>query len=524
MFKTLRISFSLKNTYRVNTILYSLKQIPLIRKILPSTLYNVRGLKIFANVIAILWEIMTFFVTKLTYIGTMIYIVADLYEGSATDAVFLHIFLFLTIIGAFLNTYIFETGKDKYYAIVLMRMNPKHYAITNYAYTLFKAFVGTLAFGLLFGITAGLSIWQCIILPFFVVGIKLAYTSLIMLRYDKAGKVPSQNKVDLTRWIIALVLLFAAYLLPLAKFTVPAFVSSMIMLPFILLGILGIFVIARFKEYYSVYKQLLSELAIQMDNTATKVVADQHKNFISNEGNYTSNKTGYEYLNELFIKRHRKILWKSSKVISLVSFGLILAAFIAILIFPESKLEVNELLLVFLPYFVFIMYAINRGTSFTKALFINCDHCLLTYSFYKQPHDILKLFTIRLREIIKINLVPALIIGGGLTFLLFFTGGTSNPINYAIMFVSIICMSIFFSVHYLVLYYLLQPFNANTEIKSGTYQLISGATYFVAYLMMQARFPLFIFGVSCIVFCVLYSLIACLLIYKLAPKTFRIRN
>ncbi|MBQ9766240.1 MAG: hypothetical protein IJW18_08590 [Lachnospiraceae bacterium] len=124
----------------------------------------------------------------------------------------------------------------------------------------------------------------------------------------------------------------------------------------------------------------------------------------------------------------------------------------------------------------------------------------------------------------KINLVPALIIGGGLTFLLFFTGGTSNPINYAIMFVSIICMSIFFSVHYLVLYYLLQPFNANTEIKSGTYQLISGATYFVAYLMMQARFPLFIFGVSCIVFCVLYSLIACLLIYKLAPKTFRIRN
>ena len=32
MIRTFRISFSLKNTYRVNTILYSLKQIPLISK------------------------------------------------------------------------------------------------------------------------------------------------------------------------------------------------------------------------------------------------------------------------------------------------------------------------------------------------------------------------------------------------------------------------------------------------------------------------------------------------------------
>ncbi len=40
MLNTLRISFSLKNTYRVNGILYSLKQIPLLRRILPATLYR----------------------------------------------------------------------------------------------------------------------------------------------------------------------------------------------------------------------------------------------------------------------------------------------------------------------------------------------------------------------------------------------------------------------------------------------------------------------------------------------------
>ena len=37
MLKTLRISFALKNTYRVNGILHSLKQIPLLKRVLPAT-------------------------------------------------------------------------------------------------------------------------------------------------------------------------------------------------------------------------------------------------------------------------------------------------------------------------------------------------------------------------------------------------------------------------------------------------------------------------------------------------------
>ena len=41
MLNTLRLSFSLKNTYRVNAILHSLKQIPLLKRLLPETLYPV---------------------------------------------------------------------------------------------------------------------------------------------------------------------------------------------------------------------------------------------------------------------------------------------------------------------------------------------------------------------------------------------------------------------------------------------------------------------------------------------------
>ena len=71
MNRTLRISFSLKNTYRVNGILFSLKQIPILRNLLPTALYKVRGLKIFANILSVLWEIVSAFIGKFLYLIIM---------------------------------------------------------------------------------------------------------------------------------------------------------------------------------------------------------------------------------------------------------------------------------------------------------------------------------------------------------------------------------------------------------------------------------------------------------------------
>ena len=119
--------------------------------------------------------------------------------------------------------------------------------------------------------------------------------------------------------------------------------------------------------------------------------------------------------------------------------------------------------------------------------------------------------------------MPASVIGGGLALLLFATGGSDNPLNYALLFVSVVALCIFFSVHYLMLYYLLQPYNAGTEIKSGTYQFMTSVTYFVCYMTMQVKMSTVIFGIMTIVFCVIYCIVASILVYKLAPKTFRIR-
>ncbi len=170
------------------------------------------------------------------------------------------------------------------------------------------------------------------------------------------------------------------------------------------------------------------------------------------------------------------------------------------------------------------MYLINRGKVITQAMFLNCDHSMLTYRFYRQPKAILTLFVERLKYVVAINLMPALVIAAGLPLLLYITGGTAQPLNYVVLFVSIIAMSVFFSVHNMVLYYLLQPYNVNLESKSATYGVVNWITYVICYSAIQFQLPTLAFGAAISAFCILYAVIAFILTYRLAPKTFKLRN
>lgn len=522
MNKTLRLSFSLKNTYRVNSILYSLKQIPLVKKLLPDTLYQERGLKVFANILSVLWEIVTAFLGKLLYLGLMVFGAGKLYREAADTQLFLHILLFLTVLGGFGNTKMFDPSKDKYYAIILMRMNAREYTLVNYTYAILRVLAGFLPFTILFGRAEGLPLWLCLALPFSIAGCKTAIAAWCLWKYERRGEVYNESRLNKYIWIGFGLLLGTAYGLPALGWMVPVKIGACLMLCFIPAGVAGIRKICSFPLYREVHQELLSQQTNQMDTAAQVTKAGVEKK-ISADTSITSGRKGFEYLNELFIKRHRRILWSSTEKIVYVCMALAAGAALLLYLKPEIKPGANKLVSNCLPYFTFIMYAINRGTGFTQALFMNCDHSLLTYSFYKEPGCILKLFQIRLREIMKINAVPGLVIGCGLALVLYVSGGAAGWMDYGILVVSVVSMSLFFSVHYLVVYYLLQPYNAETEIKSGMYRVVMSITYFVCFFMMQLRMPVMLFGSMTIVFCVVYCIAACVLVYRLAPKTFKLR-
>lgn len=523
MLKTLRLSFSLKNTYRVNAILHSLKQIPLLKHILPDTLYQVRGLKIFANVLAILWELITIFLFKYLYFFIMVCGLELIRPDLQSKEAFLHILLLLTLVGSYMKTNLFDATRDKYYAMFLLRMNVRSYTLVNYGYYLLKVVIGFLPCVLLFGLGRGVPLWLCLLIPFAVAGTKMTVDSYSLWDYEQNGRVRNDSKLKKWPWLLTALLLALAYLPLLVGAVLPFKVSAVLWVLCIPAGLLGLRQIITYQHYREINQELLSNLFTQMDK-AKKTVKTANEKIISTDTAITSRKKGFEYLNELFIKRHRKILWRSTIRIAVICAILCCGILLLMVFEPEWKKDINEMVMTWLPYFAFIMYIINRGTGFTNALFMNCDHSLLTYSFYKQPKFLLRLFQIRLREIMKVNAVPALVIGVGLSIILFVSGGTENPLNYVVLVVSVLAMSMFFSIHYLTVYYLLQPYTAGTEMKSGTYRIVMILTYVVCYAMMNLRLPILVFGVACIVFCLLYSIAASILVYKFAPQTFRLRR
>ena len=522
MLKTFIQSFKLCNTYKVNTIIYSIKQIPIIKKILPNSLYKSKALKIIGNIISILMELASIFLGKLLYIALMIFAVLSLYKTNTQDT-FLNIITFLTIAGALLNTYMFNPTKDKYYAMFIMRMDAKKYALSNYWYAIAKIIIGFMPFTIIFGLLANINLAICILIPFYVASAKVIFGAYCLKDYEKKSIVINENKPVKFIWGIIGLSLLLAYGLPYLNIVITPLIFVIISVIAIIAGIFSIRYINKFNKYREMYKEILTTSNMNVQETAKQVNKETVLGQIELTGNISSNKKGYAYFNDLFVKRHSKILSKSAKKLSYILLFIIIAVIFIIQTNEGFKSKTNELLLTYLPYFVFIMYMINRGQVVTQAMFMNCDHSMLTYAFYRSPKAILSLFKERIKSVVLINLFPAIILGLGLSVILYLTGGTDNIYNYLIIFSSIIAMSVFFSIHHLVIYYLLQPYNVESETKSSTYTIVNVITYLVCYYMMRLHMPTTYFGIATIIFAVCYCIISLIIAYKLAPKTFKLR-
>ena len=545
MIDTLLKSLQLKMTYNVNTFIYALKSIPGLKKILSDKLYTLGWLKALLTVVMILKEfIMTFF-TKFLYAGLFIALplISDFFRYEGEGALIpewrtvLHLLIFLTFAGGLINNEFIPASMDVYYAVFLLRMDAKKHAISNYVYLLLRFFLGFLTVGIVGALLVDAPIWQGLLVPFFVVGVKLIFAAIQTKHYrgriereivrdeEKKPFIRTRNGKEkgLLSFAFAGMFVAAAYFPAALGLVIPESISLIIMIACIVGGAAAIFIIRNFKEYRRTYQLNIADF-MEAQAIAKSGAASIQRDRIDEKTIVTSNKNGFEYLNELFVKRHRKILWRSARIRTLIIACVIVIFALIVLLAQGAKEDINSMLCENLSVIAFIMYVVNNGQNYTQALFSNCDHALLTFPIYRKGSNILKLFKLRLIEISKVNLLPALVLAAGYVLLLFLSGGPENPLYYLVVVVSVLGFSIFFSVHYLAMYYLLQPYNVSTEIKSGVYTIIMGATYIICYSLMQLReIPAMGFGVVAAAFCIIYSIVACILAYTLAPKTFKLR-
>ena len=522
MVKTFLIAYRLKNAYRVNGIIYGFKQVPIIKKFLPTSLYNNQFLKGLATCLSTVWEIISFFLGKACYFSVMI--IAPLLLIKYSTASFLQLLLCLSLGGALFNTGICAPSKDKYYAIILMKMDGRELILSQYLYTLIKHYLGNLVSLIVLSNYFHFPSWSCYIIPLGIIGLKLLVVVYYLNIFKKRRIVHSETDNSKLTIFSSIGCLVIAYLSVMMQFVMPINVILTIYVAASIMAIGCLVYVLRYPDYHQFSHKLLANGSVFIADNQQALVKDTYHQMITLDTNISSNKKGFEYFNELFMQRHKKIMWKSAKRLTYISGMIVIVALVGLLYVPEIQKDVFSTLKISLPYMAFVLYMINPAKKITQAMFINCDHCMLSYSFYRIPKNILELFKIRLKEIIKINLLPTIIIAFGYGAGLLICGGNTQMFFALISFVSIISMSIFFSTHYLILYYLLQPYNAETEIKNPVYSTVVSLTYLVCYGLIQLRLPIFEFGLACISFCLSYVLIACILVYKKAGNTFKIRK
>ncbi len=514
MIKNIITSVKLRVTYRTNAIIYSFKTIPFIGKYIPDSIYGESALKLLFTIIYLAYRVLIRYF--LLYVGYLliVWFISSI-TTMETSKSFLIIFAYLSILFGVFNPFVLKANIDSDYAVNGLQMSAKRYLLDNYYYQMvimYAIFVPTL---LIIFLIIKLPLYLCLLLPFVHISIKNITT------FVKISNIDNKKKYYLYETLLTIVstiLVVMSYLYLNNNTLIWLFVSYILL--FSIFGIISLIKLGKIDNYRKVFKSLFNKRLFK------KNYKEEEIKMISNtisDVEVTSDKKGYDFFHELFVKRHAKILSKTIINYCIVT-GIIVLLVIVITIFnPMSGESIKNGLNKFALYFLAIMYMINRGEKISKAMFMNCDHAMLTYRIYRSPKVILALFKRRLLTLIRLNIIPASMIAVG-SIIVFIISGNINITNIIFFPLSILLLSVFFSVHNLVLYYLLQPYNVNTEERSKSYRIANIITYFVCIypaFYLDVELDVNTFSYLMIFASIIYIFVGLYLVQKYAPRTFK---
>ena len=519
MINVLRMSLKIDMTAAINSFIYVLKRMPIFKHIINDGVYSTR-LKAVVRILGIILSTLRMIIYRALYFG-VIYYLASALKGS-TSLNFIHIYFVFTIIGLFINNKLLNTSTRKYYSLVLFNMDAKEYTMYELFWILSTSFVLNLGFLLLMSHLLNFSMVMAIVLSLFGIFARVIGEAFNIWFYKNKGYIWTYNYPLFFSILIGLLIVS---FLPAIKFTFNNTVIFSVVLVSAVLAIISFVYLKKVPDYKIIFKRLNTlKAALNHEKGAAyqrqNMVMIRDKDKVIDKKKYEGKK-GYDLFNTIFFERHKEILLRSARNYSIVM-GIVFVVGIGLIMLGKmSGDNVRDLILNRLGIFVFIMYFVNRGSIVTQAMFYNCDHAMLKYNFYREPDVIVGLFKKRLMLTVNINLFPAVILALGTVILILVTGGTAL-INYVIIFLFIIILSVFFSVHYLVIYYLLQPYNEKMEMKKVSYTIVSLVTYLVAYTLNDIRMPSLYFSLIGLLFTVGYIVVGLRLVYKKAPKTFKL--
>lgn len=531
MLTTLRQSMVISFSTSINAILYFLKRIPIIKYIFKNIGYEHTNLSKAIVIFALLYKVIEVIFKRIVVLvlgfGVPILLISENFVPIRN--IYWHLFICFYILIPLFNCNILEQSKRRFIMIKLMRMNARRIVFAEYFSEWILRFIVEIPLFILIANMVSIPIWLSLYMIVAKNFVAFFAEALHIFYYENTDKL-LQKKTAFILCSISVILILGYYPALAQK---PLFIRDNLLILIgaisIIIGIMGLYYILNYERYSVVLNDVnkLSELLINREKMGKEArfadvkLKDKYLNKDEIKVISDNNKEGFAYINEIFFKRHQRILIYPIKVQSIVICIGFSIALIANRFIPDFHTKYILLIEKVTPIFIYALYFMSTSQKSTKAMFYNCDISLLHYGFYKRKEAVLATFTERVKYLIRTNLISALFLSIGILLLDKLTGGTG--VSLLPVAILIITISIFFSIHNLFLYYIFQPYTTDLSVKNPLYTILNIITYFLIYLCLQLKDVSIYFLIGLIIITAIYSILALLIVYRFAPKTFIIK-
>ena len=512
-----------------NKSIYYLKKIPYLGNLIKDNIYKNTEGKYIYGIIGLIQKILFKFIGKLLFLFLFIYSPAFLinkflFECDMNDAALQFFIILCCICGSILNSAVFNDREENYKFIKVLRMDPKKYYALRIMMKVSGDFIFFMPAMLIFKIPSPLKVLV-------ILGcLRLIGEYINLILFGKFNFIIAKKSIVVgLSYIIIPILGYVPAACGFIFDFKPLVENLIVILALIVLAGLSFIGVMNFKKYKDIACIMLlkSEIKSVDDLKEDSMFADVRLKKTDKKLLDTrkfESKEGYEYLNSIFFFRHNKLVKRSIEIKCII----ITITFIAITVFSLffSKQDTDELFVSIkgiLPVFVFIMYILSSTERITKAMFYNCDLALLRYGFYKRKEDVLLNFKSRIKKILFYNSIPTVLLVIEFSLFIFIIGKGASFIEIVPILISIVSLSCFFSIYSVFMYYILQSYTKDLEVKSPVFSFVNFIMYVACYGCSKIKITSQYFTIAIIAITILFIPISFMVIYKYAPKTFKLK-
>lgn len=528
-------------TKKVNGFVFYLRKIPIIGKFIPTSFYQSYELKQILTVIGLIMEnirsILAKFLWLAFYYGSAILLNGEsLSSGKAftNQTGKLGLFLWLMIVVVLFNFYdgFVISGEKRIVEFIEQFQRPKLRIIRGYKLT--DSFIHGLRYlpaAIIYGFVIGEPIKVTCFILLTYIGSRCFY--LYLGRMIFTWHLSKRQRLILGSVVTVAVISSAVILVwkELAVVLLTVFLSWIGITMAIIFLICSCYALLHFKKemdyvFYWSEMTTLSNVASQELASGKSYLSDglaMQKKLVMNQEERFAHLDGNQYLNALLFSRYRKILNNAFRLrVYTIAASLIVVVIFSF--FDVRKVLTEEDMTKTLSLLFFIMYVMSFGKKVVQMVFVNCDVAMLYYPFYREAGTIIRGFNYRFKQTFFYNGLLSVGIFNVYLLLSVLNGFFLSWTFFCVLALLLLALSALFSFHELFVYYLIQPFTSEMEVVSPLYKIIAIIFYWIAYGNLQLKVSGFFYAIIVSIACLLYVGIGFLVIYKKAPKTFRIKD